>query len=333
MKHCLRMLVVLVWMLQMACAHAAYKCVSELPTQTKTGSITTGISVLLTFDLYCTRLSSDSRTNALNKLGVQYSILNTDVSTSAGLRNTVGTTTWELPITVALIVPTNSNSNNLSTSLGAANPACATAGAPSALQAWIYSQTPNNSNPVSTSLQFATTSSLTTTRNRYLKVCLYVPPPTQPVPSGTYSRTMKLSAPITSVVNNLVGGSDPFTVSVDVSHPCAIGSPDGTQLAIAYTSFASSSATASLRVNANCPGFWSADLSAPTTGELRGIAYELGLSTSSAVSLTGFLSTSLTNQSGVKDIYIHGRAASGQVGSVAPCGSSCSAPHQLTITY
>lgn len=333
MKRCFRALAVLVFLLQAPWVHAAYECKSDAPTSTQSGDITTGFRIYLTFSVYCTRLTSDQRTTAFNKPGAQFGIFNTDVNaTAASLINTVNTTTWVLPMTVAQVVADGSNSNNLS-STGAVNPACATAGAPTTVSAWIYSQAANTNNPPGSSLQFSSSTSLTTTRPRFLTICLYVPPPAAPVPQGTYSRSMKLRSVITSNVANLAWSSGEFIVSVNVSYPCTIGTQaNNPPLTIPYTSFTTGTQTAALQVRANCPGFWAAAVS-PTTGTLQGIAYELGLGTSSDVPTTGALSSSLTNQSGVKDIFIHGRAASRQAGNAAPCGTSCSAQHGLTITY
>lgn len=330
MNRCLRTLIILFGLLQMPLAHASYKCVSELPTTTQSGTVATGISLYLTFDLYCTRLSTDTK---INRIGVAYGILNVDNGSQATLRNTVGTTTYDLPFTIRPVVTdTNTNSNTLVTT-GPSSPTCASTGAPTGLQSWIYAQTQGNTSPTSSTLLFANNAAVTTTRPRYLTLCLYIPPPTSAIPSGTYSRSMKLTSAITSVVSNVIGGTDLFTVSVVVANTCSVSSSLGT-LAIPYTSFATAAGTASVPVLVGCStgALWSAALSAPTTGTLRNIAYELGLGTAAGVSPVDPLTTSLSNQSGTATIYLHGRAAAGQVGSQAPC-SPCDASHALTITY
>lgn len=334
MKRCLPRLMFLLGMVLIPGAHAAYVCNSSTPSViSTTGNISTGISQILEFTLSCTRAGADTKRN---RFGVAYGVRSNDADTQAILTQTIGPTTYSLPFTVSPSVQTNVDSLSLSATTPA-TPACATTGAPSPLTQWFYNQNDGTAGAAGNILLFNTNSDLTTVTPRRVRICLYVPPPSTSanIPSGTYTKSLRLTSAITSSVSNQIGGSNAFTVSVTVTHSCSLASSLGT-LSIPYTSFSPSAGTSSLPVSVSCSSGsapWSAALSGPNTGTFRGVNYELGLGTTSTVSATNPLSTSLPGQVGTGTLYLHGRAAGGQVGS-ASCSAPCTPPsHALTITY
>lgn len=166
-------------------------------------------------------------------------------------------------------------------------------------------------------LDFSASNNFSTTINYYFQV-----PANNYVTAGSYSdNAVTLTVNLDSATGTLVGNAS-FVPSVTVPDFCRLSTPPG-NMALNYTSFSGSAATANTTFGVQCsnttPYSMTLDV---TSGSALGLAYTLGLSTSSG------------SGNGIEQFHtINGSIAAGQGGTCAVATCSATQPHTLTISY
>jgi Spore Coat Protein U domain len=124
-----------------------------------------------------------------------------------------------------------------------------------------------------------------------------------------------------------------LNVNINAPAVCSIGSLPPT-INLTYTAFQNTAAFQFAQFNAQCTNLLPYTMAvSPTAGVVRGVNYQLGLSTGSQGSAGSIGSTPLSDVGGSTGTKVHFINASMQAGQAGQIGGATSNIHTLTITY
>jgi Spore Coat Protein U domain len=125
----------------------------------------------------------------------------------------------------------------------------------------------------------------------------------------------------------------PLSVNINAPAVCSIGSLPPT-INLTYTAFQNTAAFQFAQFNAQCTNLLPYTMAvSPAAGVVRGVNYQLGLSTGSQGGAGSIGSTPLSDVGGSTGTKVHFINASMQAGQAGQIGGATSNIHTLTITY